>query len=171
MKYSFLPGVLCFSLWGCASSEKALIEGTTAHVSVSSAFEYMSGMRVAVLPITATGSPDREQDISEADIFCTQTSEADIEDLFEIDFYLDLVNGAYREDLAKGHLRGSGVRITEFISQVLKSMPMKNNALFDRCVAARFFAANSSKFNEQISKETFALFERNAKALNALKDE
>jgi len=102
----------------------------------------------------------------------TRSSEADIEDLFEVDFYLDLVNGAYRDvlpkPLTKGQLRGSGVRITGLIDQVLKSIPMKNNASFDRCAPARFFAANSDSMKEQISKETYARFEKIYKMLNSI---
>jgi len=76
MKIRSLAVVLCLSLWGCASSGKALIEGAVAHVSVSSSFEYRAGMRVAVLPFAITGHPDKQRDFSEADIFCIKLSEA-----------------------------------------------------------------------------------------------
>jgi hypothetical protein len=79
MKSSLFAGILCCFLWGCASSQTALLDGATAVVSVSSSFNYRSGMRVAVLPFTVTGNPDKQQDISEADIFCVKLREADFD--------------------------------------------------------------------------------------------
>ncbi len=100
----------------------------------------------------------------------TRSSEADIEDLFEVDFYLNLVNAAYRDllakPLAKGQLRGSSVRVVELVDQAAKALDPK--IPFERCGPARYFAANSSGLKGQISKETFSRFEKIAVALNAL---
>jgi predicted ATPase len=102
----------------------------------------------------------------------TGSSEADVEDMFEVDFYLDLFNGSYRDSLgkplAKGQLRGRGARIATLVPNALPAASSARIGGFERIRPAAYFAANSTKLKEGLSKETWDRFERVFKTLNAL---
>ena len=99
-------------------------------------------------------------------------AEADIEDIFEVDFYLALVNSEYKDVLSKpitkGNLKGRSMRITRLIKESFESTPLQNNIKFNRYRPARFFTENSSSLREEISKETFNRFEKIFKMINSL---
>jgi hypothetical protein len=64
-----------FSIWSCASVEPPVLPGFTARTTISPEFEFTPGMRIAVLPFTVLGNPDRTIDVTEADRFCVKLQE------------------------------------------------------------------------------------------------
>jgi len=56
-----------FSVWACTTVETVVVPGSTAKTASNPDFDFSPGLRVAVLPFTVLGNPDRTMDISEAD--------------------------------------------------------------------------------------------------------
>ncbi len=101
----------------------------------------------------------------------TGATEADIEDMFDIDFYLGLVNAAYQtilnKPLTKGSLRGKSLRICALIESCFEALPLQNNARFSRFRPAQYFALHGIEQAENISKDTLGRFERAFNAINS----
>lgn len=55
------------SVWACTTVETVVVPGSTAKTVSNPDFDFSPGLRVAVLPFTVLGNPDRTMDISEAD--------------------------------------------------------------------------------------------------------
>jgi len=106
------------------------------------------------------------------DLTFTGSNEADVEDMFDVDFYLRLVNNEYQSDLSKpiteADLSGNAPRITVLVEEYLQSNPLANNARFNHYRPARYLAEHAVSLKEQLSPETFERFEKAFRALNAL---
>ena len=102
----------------------------------------------------------------------TGTSEADIEDMFEIDLYLNLVNNEYVKELESpvksNMLKSKSPRIIVKLEDYFRDHPLKNGFQFNHYRPSRYFAENSAKFAGAISAKTFDRFEAAFKSLNAL---
>ncbi len=102
----------------------------------------------------------------------TGTKYADAEDMFEVDFYLDLVNEEYKNSLPKpiksSDLTAKGPRIVPRLEEHFASNPMKDGAVFNHYRPARLFAERASVLKAQISDETLKRFEKAFKKLNSL---
>jgi hypothetical protein len=101
----------------------------------------------------------------------TKTAEADIEDMFGDDFYLDLVNGEFEAQLSapvvlKG-LSGKEPRILQRLEKYLAETPLKQG-VFSHYRPARYFSENSKKLAKKMPKEAKDRFEAAFEALNAL---
>ena len=59
--------ITLLSVWACRTVETDVVPGSTAKTVSSPDFDFSPGLRVAVLPFTVLGNPDRTTDISEAD--------------------------------------------------------------------------------------------------------
>ena len=102
----------------------------------------------------------------------TNTPEADIEDMFELDFYLKLVNAEYakglQEPLEVKDLGLKGHRVLRAIEQYLKGHPLKNGETFNHYRPARYFLENAAALIAHLSEATLSRFEAASKTLNAL---
>jgi predicted ATP-dependent endonuclease of OLD family len=102
----------------------------------------------------------------------TGTKEADIEDMFDEDFYLNLVNAEYKNDLqnsiSKTSLKSKHPRILVRIEDFLKANPLKDNIQFSHYRPARYLAENSGKLAKNLSKDCLNRFEEAFKKLNNL---
>ncbi len=100
----------------------------------------------------------------------TGKKEADIEDMFEEDFYIELVNGEFAESLAAKvklkDLASSASRILVKVEGYFAKKPLKAGAKFNHYRPARFFAEKVSTL--EIPDVTLDRFEMAFKALNAL---
>jgi len=96
--------------------------------------------------------------------FC-EIPQADIEDLFDPEFYLSLVNSAFGEaakiSLSKGQLRGRSQRIVELVSAHLGSA-------FSRLKPAQYFAEQASALKADISEAARLRFEKMFGILNSV---
>ncbi len=98
--------------------------------------------------------------------------EADIEDMFAPDFYLELVNAEFDKALGQPIRQADLVgvpqrRILVTIEEYLARVPMQG-AQFSHYRPARYFAENSGSLGPKLSEDTLARFESAFKALNAL---
>jgi len=101
----------------------------------------------------------------------SETVEAGIEDLFEPEFYVNLVNAAYsailERPLSKKHLGGRGRKIVEQIEEHWESIIREGGIVFDRIKTARYFAEHASELKTQVSNDTLIRFEKVFRSLNA----
>ena len=104
--------------------------------------------------------------------FITGAAEADIEDMFEVDFYLKLLNAEYAQALSKeiteSDLGTDRRRIKLPIEDYLKSHPLKKDQQLNHYRPARYFVENLSSLETEISETTLGRFEEAFKSLNAL---
>ena len=100
----------------------------------------------------------------------TGTSEADIEDMFEPQLYLDAVNAEYANELVKPikpEDLGKPPRILVNIKEWLKANPLKTGS-FDHYRPARYFAENIATLGPKLNRVTLDRFEAAFKVLNGL---
>ncbi len=100
----------------------------------------------------------------------TNKTESDIEDMFDEDFYLNLVNGEFAASLAAGVTTGKltsrAPRILVRLEEYFAASPLSGGVQFNHYRPARFFAERVSSLS--IPRETVDRFEAAFKALNAL---
>lgn len=100
----------------------------------------------------------------------TGEKESDIEDMFDEDFYVELVNGEFAASLASKvklkDLTNSAPRILVKMEDYFASKPLKAGATFNHYRPSRFFAEKVSAL--VIPDATLDRFERAFKAVNAL---
>lgn len=98
-------------------------------------------------------------------------SEADVEDMFERDFYVNIVNVEFTRELKApipvGKLNAKEPRTLRAIDTYLASNPFKSGA-FGHYRPARYFSDNAATLWPQVSKATKDRFEAAFKRLNAL---
>jgi predicted ATP-dependent endonuclease of OLD family len=101
----------------------------------------------------------------------TGKSESDIEDMFEPDFYLKLVNEEYKKQLTKpvelADLNMHHPRIVVSIEEYLGKNPLTSGT-FNHYRPARYFVENSRKLGKTLSAATLTRFEAAFKTLNSL---
>jgi hypothetical protein len=100
----------------------------------------------------------------------TATGEADIEDMFERRFYLDIVNAEYAAELQRPIDLldlGKHPRILVNIEEHLKIHPLKD-ARFNHYRPARHSVENVATLAPKLDQLTLERFETAFKALNAL---
>ena len=100
----------------------------------------------------------------------TGTSEADIEDMFEPQLYLDAVNAEYAKELVKPielDDLGKHPRILVNIEKWLEANPLKTGA-FNHYRPARYFAESIATLGPKLNEETLDRFDAAFKDLNAL---
>src|SRR5262249_55947687 len=99
-------------------------------------------------------------------------AEADIEDMFEPDFYLRLVNEEYTDVLSKpialADLNNNLPRIVMRLEQYLAANPLKGGITFNHFRPARYLSENLPTLQADISPATLDRFEEAFKRLNAL---
>jgi energy-coupling factor transporter ATP-binding protein EcfA2 len=101
----------------------------------------------------------------------TGKKEADIEDMFEVDFYLDLVNGEYKKSLTKplseADLTAKEPRILVRLEKHLEQHPLQGEA-FNHFRPARYFSEHMKTLEGKLSDATLDRFEKAFVALNGL---
>ena len=101
----------------------------------------------------------------------SENADAGIEDLFDPEFYVSLVNSAYSaaldRPLSKKHLAGRGRKIVEQIEEHWESTIREGGIVFDRLKTARYFAEHVSELKGEISNDSLLRFEKVCNTLNA----
>ena len=94
--------------------------------------------------------------------------EADIEDMFEPEFYLKLVNGSSGASLALSDLPDNHPRILHRLEEHLVTHPLPNQAVFNHYRPARHLAENVGLLAADLSDADLDRFQRAFDAVNAL---
>ena len=97
-----------------------------------------------------------------------QQSEADIEDMFEPEFYLELVNGAYDTSIELADMSENHPRIIRRLEEYLETAPLPHDAVFNHYRPARYLSENIGSLEDKFSKQELSRFEEVFKLLNAL---
>ena len=95
-------------------------------------------------------------------------SEADIEDMFEPGFYLELVNRAFGSSVALADLPKNSPRILRRLEHHLKGKPLPKKANFNHYAPARYFASNIGSVAGGLSEQELDRFEQAFKTINGL---
>jgi energy-coupling factor transporter ATP-binding protein EcfA2 len=101
----------------------------------------------------------------------TKTKEADVEDMFDPQFYIDLVNDAYKDDLQAPIILANlppHTRVIVRIEEHLKASPMKGGVVFNHFRPASHFARHIDVWGPKLDTATLDQFEEAFKTLNAL---
>ena len=97
-----------------------------------------------------------------------EADEADVEDMFNPEFYLQLVNGEFGSSVVLDDLPKKHPRILRRIKQYLENNPLPKDARFNHYRPARYFSGNIDSLVDELSEPDLDRFERVFKALNAL---
>ena len=97
-----------------------------------------------------------------------QRAEADVEDLFEPEFYLKLVNEEYHISITLDDLASGPHRILSRIENYLDENPLPNKEKFIHYRPARYFAENIGKLGECLTDSQLDNFQRIFDVLNDL---
>ena len=95
-------------------------------------------------------------------------SEADIEDMFDSDFYIDLANREYGSHITASDLQSQNPRVLVRIEEHIKSNPLPNGAAFNHYRPARYFAEKVKKMGKRVDEDTLERFQKAFDAVNAL---
>jgi predicted ATP-binding protein involved in virulence len=102
----------------------------------------------------------------------TGKKESDIEDMFEREFYIQLLNAEFQKDLPAPvtltNLNAGPPRILVSLEELLKASPLKGGVAFNHYRPARYFVENAAVLAEQLSPATLDRFEAAFKAVNKL---
>ena len=95
-------------------------------------------------------------------------SEADIEDMFDPAFYLDLVRSEFNVSLNLGDLSTTHPRILHRLEQHLEHIPVLGGVPFNHYRPARYFNENSGSLGAKLSAKTLDRFQQAFDALNQI---
>ena len=95
-------------------------------------------------------------------------SEADIEDMFNPEFYMELVNGAYGCSIAVGDLSTSHPRILRRLEDYLENNPLPGGVSFNHYRPARYFSENMDTLADKLDDADLDRFQRAFDTLNSL---
>lgn len=93
--------------------------------------------------------------------------EADVEDMFDVDFYLDLVSKEYEATIAVSDLPPGGL-ILKRLEAYLECNQLPNNAAFNHYRPARYLSTNVDSLKANLDVTVLDRWERIFKKLNAL---
>ena len=95
-------------------------------------------------------------------------SEADIEDMFNPDFYMELVNGVYGSSIGVDDLTTSHPRILRRIEEYLEDNSLPGNVNFNHYRPAHYLSENIGTLADKLSDSDLDRFQRAFDALNSL---
>jgi predicted ATPase len=102
----------------------------------------------------------------------TASAEADVEDMFGLDFYLQLVNAEYASDIPKpitpAQLKSKAPRLLAKLQQHFIDHPLKSGRQFNHYRPARYFAEKLGDLSASVPAEALDRFEAAFDALNKL---
>ena len=142
--------------------------GAQGHLNVAVLVDYQKKDKQTIENLYKKDLLHRKQVLTYADF--TKTKEADVEDMFDADFYLALVNGAFRDALAKpvtnGDLNGNIPRITKRLEAYFEANSLRGGQSFNHFRPARYFLDEVGRGAP--SSDTLGRFEEAFVALNKL---
>ena len=95
-------------------------------------------------------------------------SEADIEDMFDPELYLKLVNSEFNSSLGLSDLPMTHPRILNRLEQHLESTPLSGGVPFNHYRPARYFSENTGLLGAELSDATLDRFQKAFDELNQL---
>ena len=140
--------------------------GAQTHLNVAVLIDYQKKDHQIIENLHKRKLLDRSHVVTYADF--VPGDEADIEDMFEPDLYLKMVNGEYAAAIKLGDVSGGHPRILRRLELYLESNPLPNNAHFNHYRPARYFAENIPSLSKAVSEPELNRFQQAFDKLNAL---
>ena len=98
----------------------------------------------------------------------SEADEADVEDMFNPEFYLKLVNGEFGSSIVLDDLPKEHLRILHRIRQYLENNPLPKDASFNHYRPARYFSDNIDSLADELNEQELDRFQQAFNALNEL---
>ena len=98
----------------------------------------------------------------------TGSAEADIEDMFDPEFYVDIVNREFGSSLKLDDLSSGHPRVVYRLEEHLKKHPFPKDVQFNHYRPARYFNENVGSLESELSKATIDRFQQVFDSLNQL---
>ena len=143
--------------------------GSQRHVNLAVLMEYQKKDHPAIENLSEQTLLTQRQVLTYAQF--TGTAEADVEDMFDPEFYLELVNGEYKSELIKRIFQGDlpqGPRIVARLDLYFQRTPLRNGLKFNRHRPARYFVEHASELAPKISLRTHDRFQAAFNAVNKI---
>jgi hypothetical protein len=143
--------------------------GTQRHVNLAVLIDYQKKDHQAIADLCKQTLLQQSQILTFAQF--TGTAEADIEDMFEPEFYLELVNCEYRNELIKRIFQGDlpqHPRIVGRLEIYFQRTPLRHNLKFNRYRPARYFVEHASELAPKISNRSQERFQTAFNAVNKI---
>jgi predicted ATP-dependent endonuclease of OLD family len=138
-------------------------------LSIATLIDMQSKDRQAIEGLYKKKLLEKKRVLTYADF--TGTREADVEDMFDRDFYLQLVNAEFANQISRplttGDLNNKIPRTVSSIEDALKKTPLKSGE-FGHYRPARYFTENLQSLKDHISPKAKERFEAAFTRLNAL---
>lgn len=138
-------------------------------LNIATLLDFQSQDKEMIGSLYAKKLLERKKVLTYADF--TGTKEADVEDMFERDFYLELVNAEYANalvaPLALADLNVKIPRVVRQIDDALARVPLRNGE-FRHYRPARYFFENAASLAPKIRAQTKERFIKAFERLNAL---
>ena len=146
-----------------------LLIGANSDLNVAVLVDYRLKNQQKIENFYNADSPlDKSQVLTYADF--VNNKEADIEDMFEADFYLSLVNEEFGISLTIADIGAEHPCILKRLKEYFENNPIPNNRKFSHLLPALYFSKNVSNLENQLSDLDFERFQKAFDALNALID-
>ena len=97
-----------------------------------------------------------------------KTNEADVEDMFDPEFYLNLVNGEFGTSLSVSDLPEGHPRIVRRVEQYFEQNPLPQSVEFNHYRPARYFSTKIGSLKSQLTQLQLDRFQKAFSALNKL---
>lgn len=94
--------------------------------------------------------------------------EADVEDMFDAEFYLSLVNGEFKTNLAIADLPQGIPRILNRLERYFENNPLPNGAKFNHYRPSRYFSENVGALGSNLTDSQLDRFQKAFDVLNGL---
>jgi len=140
--------------------------GAQKHLNVSVLIDYQKKDQQSIENLYKKKLLEKKQVLTYADFVAAD--EADIEDMFNVGFYLKLINEEFGSSIAVGDLPDGSPRVLVRIEQYLENNPLPNDARFNHYRPARYFAENIATLESDFSEPQLERFRQAFAAVNAL---
>ena len=139
--------------------------GSQSNINVAVLLDYHKRDRQSVENLYKSKLLKKQQIFTYADF--TSNVEADVEDMFDPEFYLKLVNGAYRCDIELSHLTARHPRIVVRLAKWFEKMPLSHGNQFSHYPPAQYLSRHADALGD-IAQEDFKCFQDAFDRLNRL---
>ena len=140
--------------------------GAQSNLNIAVLIDFQKKGRQSIENLYKSKLLNRQHVLTFADF--TGGIEADIEDMFDSEFYLGLVKGEFGVSVSVKHLTEDRPRILQGLEEHLKKNPLPEGITFNHYRPARFFCEKVGSLRERLSDETLDRFQRAFDSLNKL---
>ena len=140
--------------------------GAQTNLNVVVLIDYQHRDRQVVENLYKRKLLDRRHVITYADF--TLEDEADVEDMFDPDFYLSIVNDVYGSSISESDISIGHPRIVRRLEKYFSDNPLTSEERFNHYRPAKYLAENISSLESQLSDVVLQRFQRVFDRLNSL---